>query len=126
MAKIMTVRPPENLHLWLKDAACEMGIPLNSLILKILWEWAEQEKQQKNETTKSKEGNMSKAEVKQFSGKKLGIIRKKKGYTQLQLAAVTGISRTRLAQFEMGDCPNFNQALVLADELECDIYDFCQ
>ena len=58
MAKIMTVRPPENLHLWLKDAACEMGIPLNSLILKILWEWAEQEKQQKNETTKSKEGNM--------------------------------------------------------------------
>lgn len=31
MAKIMTVRPPENLHLWLKDAACEMGIPLNSL-----------------------------------------------------------------------------------------------
>ncbi len=54
MAKIMTVRPPENLHLWLKDAACEMGIPLNSLILKILWEWVKQEKQQENETTKSR------------------------------------------------------------------------
>ena len=55
MAKIMTVRPPENLHLWLKDAACEMGIPLNSLILKILWEWVKQEKQQENETTKKEE-----------------------------------------------------------------------
>ncbi len=69
---------------------------------------------------------MSKAEVKQFSGKKLGIIRKKKKYTQLQLADVTGVSRPRIAQYEMGTCPSLNQALVLADELGCDIYDFCQ
>lgn len=69
---------------------------------------------------------MSKTKVKQFSGKKLGIIRKKKRRTQLQLADVTGVSRSRAAQWEMGDCPSLNQALVLADELGCDIYDFCQ
>lgn len=39
MAKIMTVRPPDNLREKLRDTARERGYTLNQLILQILWEW---------------------------------------------------------------------------------------
>lgn len=47
MARIMTVRPPEDLHLKLKSIANNLGIPLNSLILMILSEWLKEEKREK-------------------------------------------------------------------------------
>lgn len=41
MANIMTVRAPEDLQKILKDIAKKKGMPRNSLVLQILWEWAE-------------------------------------------------------------------------------------
>lgn len=41
MANIMTVRAPEDLKKILKDIAQKKGMPRNSLVLQILWEWAE-------------------------------------------------------------------------------------
>lgn len=39
MAKIMTIRPPENLRIKLRRCSKQMGLTLNSLIIQILWEW---------------------------------------------------------------------------------------
>lgn len=39
MAKIMTVRPPDELHEIIKKEAVKYGFTMNNLILKILWDW---------------------------------------------------------------------------------------
>lgn len=39
MAKIMTVRPPEELHKILKHSAQQKGYTVNQLVLQILWTW---------------------------------------------------------------------------------------
>lgn len=39
MSKVMTVRPPEELHQTLKRAAKEKGYTMNQLVLQILWAW---------------------------------------------------------------------------------------
>lgn len=39
MAKIMTVRPPEALHKWLKQIAAERGHTMNAVVLQILGEY---------------------------------------------------------------------------------------
>lgn len=39
MAKIMTVRPPDNLQQVIKEKAKEKGYTVNQLVLQILWEW---------------------------------------------------------------------------------------
>ena len=44
MAKIMTTRPPEELHKQLKYSANKKGLTLNALVIQILWEWIEREK----------------------------------------------------------------------------------
>ena len=44
MAKIMTTRPPEELHKQLKYRANKKGLTLNALVIQILWEWIEREK----------------------------------------------------------------------------------
>ena len=46
MAKIMTVRPPEELHNILKKSAKQKGYTVNQLVLQILWAW------EKNETNR--------------------------------------------------------------------------
>ena len=46
MAKIMTVRPPEELHKILKRIAKQKGYTVNQLVLQILWSW--QKENQKN------------------------------------------------------------------------------
>lgn len=53
---------------------------------------------------------------------KLSAIRKNKGMSQLQLANLTGISRSTLAMYETGKRePNFNQLNLLADKLDVTI-----
>ncbi len=52
MSRIMPVRPPETMHMQLREAAKEIGIPLNSLICMILAEWL---KAQQNQEIKRKE-----------------------------------------------------------------------
>lgn len=42
MTPIMTVRPPEILRGKLKRIAKQRGLPLNSLVIQILWEWVNQ------------------------------------------------------------------------------------
>lgn len=42
MSSIMTVRPPEILRGKLKRIAKQRGLPLNSLVIQILWEWVNQ------------------------------------------------------------------------------------
>lgn len=44
MAKIMTVRPPDELKTDLQQCAKKLGIPLNSLIIQILWDWVKNNK----------------------------------------------------------------------------------
>lgn len=44
MAKIMTVRPPEELHQILKNSAHGKGYTVNQLVLQILWEWVKNNK----------------------------------------------------------------------------------
>lgn len=39
MARIMTVRPPEELHNILKESAKQKGYTVNQLVLQILWAW---------------------------------------------------------------------------------------
>lgn len=39
MAKIMTVRPTDELKNKLQSEAAERGLTLNALIIQILWEW---------------------------------------------------------------------------------------
>ncbi len=43
MAKIMTIRPPEELHNILKRTAKKSGYTMNALVLHILWDWLEKE-----------------------------------------------------------------------------------
>lgn len=50
MARIMTVRPPEDTHARLKKQAKKRGLTLNGLILNILWEWLKaNDKEENNE-----------------------------------------------------------------------------
>lgn len=44
MAKVMTIRPPEELHEQMKCMAKKRGYTLNQLVLQILWNWIENEK----------------------------------------------------------------------------------
>ncbi|OFV71532.1 toxin-antitoxin system HicB family antitoxin [Acetobacterium wieringae] len=39
MAKIMTIRPTDELHNKLKVIAKQRGLTMNALVLSILWEW---------------------------------------------------------------------------------------
>ncbi len=45
MAKIMTVRPPEELHQIIKKSAKRKGYTVNQLVLQILWAWTKEQKQ---------------------------------------------------------------------------------
>ena len=44
MNQIMTIRPPEELKKQLQEKAEEIGIPLNSLVIQILWDYLEPER----------------------------------------------------------------------------------
>ena len=44
MAKKMTVRPPDELKIHLQQQAKKLRLPLNYLILQILWEWVKKNK----------------------------------------------------------------------------------
>ena len=50
MAKVMTIRPPEELQTLLKNKAKRKGFTVNHLVTQILWNWAEESEVQKNET----------------------------------------------------------------------------
>lgn len=39
MAKVMTIRPPDNLRDALKRIAQEKGYTINQLVITILWDW---------------------------------------------------------------------------------------
>ena len=39
MAKILTIRPPEELQEGIKRMAREQGFTVNSLVIQILWNW---------------------------------------------------------------------------------------
>lgn len=43
MARIMTVRPPDELFEELTARSKELGITRNALILQILWDWAKKQ-----------------------------------------------------------------------------------
>lgn len=43
MSKIMTIRPPDELHEKLKSIAKKYGYTLNKLVLQILWDWLKNE-----------------------------------------------------------------------------------
>lgn len=45
MAKIMTVRIPDNIQNYLQQQAKRMGYTRNGLVLQILWEWIREQKQ---------------------------------------------------------------------------------
>jgi len=45
MNKMMTIRPPANLHDNLKNIAKSKGHTLNQLVLQILWQWLETQKE---------------------------------------------------------------------------------
>ena len=42
MANIMTTRVPDELQRILKEYASNTGIPRNSLVLQILWDWVKE------------------------------------------------------------------------------------
>ena len=39
MAKVMTIRPPEELREKIKEKANSKGYTVNQMVLQILWEW---------------------------------------------------------------------------------------
>ena len=43
MAKIMSIRPPEELRQKLKECAKRKGVTLNHLAIDIFWEWLEEQ-----------------------------------------------------------------------------------
>lgn len=64
MAKIMTIRPPEELHQKLKETAQKGGYTMNGFVLQILWDWSDREdekntsenQRRKNDKEKEKSG----------------------------------------------------------------------
>jgi predicted HicB family RNase H-like nuclease len=50
MIKTTTIRPPEDLHNILRDAARKNGYTLNGFILQILWDWVKAQENKNNPT----------------------------------------------------------------------------
>lgn len=44
MAKVMTIRPTDEMREQIKDKARKRGYTVNQLVLQILWNWLEQQK----------------------------------------------------------------------------------
>lgn len=54
-------------------------------------------------------------------GKTIAKLRKKKGWTQKELAKVTGLSRSRVAAIEEGDHPRIKTVAIIAEALGVEI-----